>query len=87
MHFRSIAYAGAHFGSGKGSIVYDNLQCHGTEKNISDCPSNGLFQHNCGHHEDAGVACQGNDAFFLILMYYLFKRIIGGRKTALHNIR
>ena len=40
-------------------IEKNDLQCNGTEASILDCRSNGLFQHNCGHKEDAGVACQG----------------------------
>lgn len=56
---RSVPYSRARFGGGGGPIVLDDLQCNGTEANILDCRSNGLFQHNCGHKEDAGVACQG----------------------------
>ncbi|CAC5399581.1 Neurotrypsin,Scavenger receptor cysteine-rich type 1 protein M130,Deleted in malignant brain tumors 1 protein,Scavenger receptor cysteine-rich domain-containing group B protein,Soluble scavenger receptor cysteine-rich domain-containing protein SSC5D [Mytilus coruscus] len=55
----SVHYSGAHFGSGDGPIVLDDLNCRGTETNILDCQSRGLFQHNCGHGEDAGVACNG----------------------------
>ena len=53
----AIAYSYAHFGQGAGPIVLDNVNCNGLEENLVDCPSNGLFQHNCGHYEDAGVQC------------------------------
>ncbi|XP_063448102.1 putative DMBT1-like protein [Mytilus trossulus] len=56
----SVPYSNAHFGAGYGSIVLDNLNCIGTESDIFDCQSNGLFQHDCGHSEDAGVVCQEN---------------------------
>ncbi|CAC5401413.1 unnamed protein product [Mytilus coruscus] len=52
------AYSDAYFGQGSGSIVLDDLNCIGTETNIFDCQSNGLFNHDCEHSEDAGVACQ-----------------------------
>nr|XP_054773383.1 deleted in malignant brain tumors 1 protein-like [Lytechinus pictus] len=51
------AYSAAHFGEGSGSIILDDVQCEGTESNIFDCPNNGVFNHNCGHYEDAGVSC------------------------------
>lgn len=68
---RSIPYSKAHFGSGYGQpIVLDDLQCTGTETSILDCQSSGLFHDNCGHTEDAGVACKGkastDESFFLI---------------------
>ncbi|XP_071485279.1 scavenger receptor cysteine-rich domain-containing protein DMBT1-like [Diadema antillarum] len=41
----------ASFGQGEGRIVLDNVQCQGSEERLVDCPHNGFFQHNCGHHE------------------------------------
>ncbi|CAG2240873.1 Antigen WC1.1,Scavenger receptor cysteine-rich domain superfamily protein,Neurotrypsin,Scavenger receptor cysteine-rich type 1 protein M160,Scavenger receptor cysteine-rich type 1 protein M130,Deleted in malignant brain tumors 1 protein [Mytilus edulis] len=54
----SVPYIRAYFGEGYGSIVLDDLNCIGTETDIFDCQSGGLFQHNCAHSEDAGVVCQ-----------------------------
>jgi len=45
------------FGGGSGQIWMDNLQCLGTEADLQSCPGNALGSHNCGHHEDVGVAC------------------------------
>ena len=53
------AYRYAHFGRGSGPIVLDNVTCTGLEAYITDCPNNGLYIHNCGHYEDAGVSCVG----------------------------
>ena len=54
---QALSYA--HFGRGEGPIILDDVQCSGQEAYISDCRNNGLFIHNCGHYEDAGVSCQG----------------------------
>ena len=38
-------------------IWLDNVNCNGLESRLIDCQHNGLGNHNCGHHNDAGVAC------------------------------
>uniref|UniRef100_A0A8C2UVM9 DMBT1-like protein n=1 Tax=Chinchilla lanigera TaxID=34839 RepID=A0A8C2UVM9_CHILA len=50
----------AYFGRGSGDIVLDNIQCSGSENHLGQCPSSGWSDHNCGHHEDAGVVCSAN---------------------------
>jgi deleted-in-malignant-brain-tumors protein 1 len=49
----------AHFGAGSGDIFLDNLQCAGVERSLGQCAHSGWSEHNCGHHEDAGVICSG----------------------------
>ena len=35
----------------------DNVHCTGTESTLTSCTH--TTNHNCGHHEDAGVRCSG----------------------------
>ena len=53
----SIARSDAFFGQGTGPIFLDDVRCLGTEAQLVNCPNIGIVNHNCGHHEDAGVIC------------------------------
>ncbi|XP_047463187.1 scavenger receptor cysteine-rich domain-containing group B protein [Mugil cephalus] len=51
----------AFYGYGSGPILLDNVECSGREQDLSQCFHLGWGQHNCGHHEDAGVECAPYD--------------------------
>ena len=49
----------ASFGTGRGQIWLDNVECLGNESSIDMCLSNEWGDNNCGHDEDASVVCTG----------------------------
>ena len=54
----AVAFTNAHFGAGVGPIYLDNVDCSGSESNLTDCFRS--FIVSCySHSEDAGVRCQG----------------------------
>ena len=62
---RSLGYGDARnyvttpvFGRGTGSILMDDLACHGTEESIFDCNYNRRHESSDTHDQDVGVRCQ-----------------------------
>ena len=51
------AFLFATFGQGTGPIWLDEVQCIGTEANLTECSHDGFGNEDCIHFEDAGVRC------------------------------
>ncbi|XP_037830334.1 scavenger receptor cysteine-rich domain-containing group B protein-like [Kryptolebias marmoratus] len=48
----------AYFGQGTGSIWLSDVDCLGSEKNLSDCSHSGFGNNLCAHINDVGVYCE-----------------------------
>ena len=59
---RGSARGSAYFGEGSGFILLDNVNCVGRESSIFDCRHRVFSEHDCEHHEDAGVVCYGESS-------------------------
>ena len=55
----AVAVSGGSFGRGSGHIFLNDVNCTGTEFNLTQCGHRGIGVHNCHHSEDAGVICPG----------------------------
>uniref|UniRef100_A0A4X2LH70 SRCR domain-containing protein n=1 Tax=Vombatus ursinus TaxID=29139 RepID=A0A4X2LH70_VOMUR len=73
-----LAPGEAYFGPGSGNILLDNMQCAGTEGYLGQCSHSGWSNHNCGHHEDAGVICSG--------IHYSVKKSISKVSLKCHSV-
>lgn len=56
------AFQGFNIPDGKGQIWLDDVNCFGSEQNLTSCRHSGWGNHNCQHTEDAGVQCYGGYA-------------------------
>ena len=54
-----IAYSNAFFGAGTGPIYLDDVACISSDSQLLECSSRPILVHNCDHHDDAGVGCEG----------------------------
>ena len=53
------ALQNASFGHGSGPIWLDDVGCSGSEFTLKRCSHPSFGSHNCGHHDNAGVVCEG----------------------------
>ena len=49
----------ATFGQGMDPVWLSDVQCAGSEHNLTSCTSSGFGVSNCAHTLDAGVTCDG----------------------------
>ncbi|XP_028971618.2 scavenger receptor cysteine-rich type 1 protein M130-like isoform X2 [Esox lucius] len=54
----NVSGEGWSFKAGTGLIFLDEVNCNGSERNLWECPSQGI-PNDCGHKEDAAVVCSG----------------------------
>lgn len=76
----------ARYGQGSGPIFLDDVQCRGNESKISECRSDGIAVHNCGHSEDAGAICKREEIQSTTCSRVCRKDLGGGFHSMLHYI-
>ena len=54
-----IPYNNAFFGAGTGPVYLNYVACTLSASQLLECSSRPILSHNCGHHTDAGVGCEG----------------------------
>ena len=65
----STAYGNAFFGQGSDiNIAMDDVGCTGSEASLFSCAH--TTNHNCGHHEDAGVQCVTREQLYYACLTY-----------------
>ena len=57
------SYNNAFFGTGTGLIYLDDVACTSSDSQLLGCFSRPILVHNCDHHNDAGVGCEGMYVF------------------------
>nr|XP_054765120.1 LOW QUALITY PROTEIN: deleted in malignant brain tumors 1 protein-like [Lytechinus pictus] len=58
----------ATFGAGSGKILFDDVDCKGTEDTLLDCWHRGLGVNNCNHYNDAAAVCFTGAPFLVRLV-------------------
>uniref|UniRef100_A0A668AP22 SRCR domain-containing protein n=1 Tax=Myripristis murdjan TaxID=586833 RepID=A0A668AP22_9TELE len=59
------AVNGGTYGEGSGPIWLDEVNCNGTESDLSTCVFKDWAVTDCTHKEDAGVVCKSSERFLL----------------------
>ena len=63
------AFHFASFGQGTGPTWLDEVDCTGSETNLTQCSHNGFGNEDCSHFEDAGVRCATEGRYSIMLIY------------------
>lgn len=57
MGLGNVEYAYQDYGPGQGPVHLDDVECHGTETNITTCQKGDWGVNDCAHDSDVGMSC------------------------------
>ena len=72
----AVAFSSSHFGTGTGPIHLDDVDCSGSENNLTECLHSSNVNCTNGHSEDAGVRCQGILLYAAICIHFALSKAL-----------
>ena len=68
MYTEALSYTGARYGRGKGLVYLNNLQCSGSEQNLTECSRSNfgqVYSHCRDHSRDVSISCGSEECVSL----------------------
>ncbi len=68
-HTDAVAITEQIYGHTIGPIVWDDVQCDGTESNLTECRRSEVRVHNCELNQGVAVSCPGKRDIYIYIIH------------------